>query len=285
MTGTNLVPLGTQTTTPTVVSNDKTHLVSIMRDSALIFPDLWLDVYIGEGEAGDHPRFARMFTKAACKRAKTPYEADLVVFCGGPDVNPIYYGEEKHSSVYVDNKRDEADIKLYEICLNEGIPMFGVCRGAQFLHVMNGGKLYQDIDGHQGDHQVWTLREGRQLGKVSSVHHQSVIPNKDGRMEVLAEAWQSKKRWRNDKEFSMRGTGDKDVEAFWYRDTCCFGVQGHPEYDGYAQFMQWTLNTLETLVVTNPDIDLIKSESGYVRRLRPELMAERDKSLVEKEAN
>src|SRR3546814_7943775 len=30
-----------------------------------------------------------------------------------------------------------------------------------------------------------------------------------------------------------------DIEAFFYRDTCCLGFQGHHEYKGYNAYTLW----------------------------------------------
>lgn len=200
-----------------------------------------------------------MFARAQCRRAPSVLEADLVVFSGGSDVDPQLYGEKAHKSTYHNTKRDDQDMRLYLMCLEHGIPMFGVCRGAQFLHVMNGGKLFQDVDGHNGDHAIWDLMNKKRIEKISSVHHQMVMPNRANGMEIIATAAQSKERWANDKNCF---TGDHlDIEAFFYRDTCCIGVQGHPEYEGYHYFTKWCLDLLNELVFCNPDLEWRKDGS------------------------
>lgn len=249
--------------------------ITLIRDTNLVMPELWMEVYV-EGDEYEQAAFAEMFVRAKCTKAKSPEEADLVVFTGGPDVNPIYYDEEKHFTTSFNAKRDESDLKLYEKCLNQGIPMFGVCRGAQFLHVMNGGKLYQDIDGHTGDHQIWDTRQKRIVGRTSSVHHQACIPNPGGGMEILADCFKSTERWLNP---SRKRTGNEfDVEAFWYRDTCCLGVQGHPEYKGYFSYLQWTLQQINDLILENPDTEV----RGRVRRLKGSILEQRNAEWAEK---
>lgn len=242
---------------------------TILKDTLLEFPELWMEVYIA-ADASEYPNFVEMFMKARCTKASSPETADLVVFGGGPDVNPIYYDEKPHSTTHFYSKRDEADLKLYETCVNLGIPMFGVCRGAQFLHVMNGGKLFQHVNNHTGDHQMWDFKHKRLIGKVSSVHHQMCIPNRAGGMEIIADAHESTERWENPEK---KSTGKlSDVEAFFYRDTCAFGVQGHPEYRGYHQFAVWTLEQINELIVCSPDLEM----RNNVRRMKEDLMAERD---------
>lgn len=227
------------------------RVVTFLRDTALTYPDLWMDVYIA-GSPSEERQFAEMFIRARCKKAATPLDADLVVFTGGPDVDPTLYQERPHSSTRVDISRDKKDLELYQLCKAEGIPMLGICRGAQFLHVMQGGKLYQDVDQHHGEHPIWDLKNKKLVLGVSSVHHQLVRPHEG--MEIIATcAGRSKLRHLNDKEYET-GAG-KDIEAFFYPKTCVIGIQGHPEYFGYDAFTHWSLHLINQLVMENHSIE------------------------------
>lgn len=243
--------------------------VTVLRDTTLTFPELFMEVWV-EGDASEQRAFAEMFIRARCTKADSPDTADLVVFTGGADVDPQLYGEVKHATTYFSTARDNRDMTLYSECLEKGIPMFGVCRGSQFLHVMNGGKLYQEVDGHTGDHPIYDIKKKQHIQRVSSVHHQMVIANRSLGMEVIADTHKAKVRWKNptDKVIGQMS----DVEAFFYPDTCCFGVQGHPEYKGYHQFLKWTLETIDELICQNPDL----TQVGRNRRLKPEIITQRD---------
>lgn len=248
------------------------HRVTLHKDPVLEYPEFWLEVFIADDSLAEQIAFAEMFVRARCTRAPSPLEADLVVFTGGPDVNPIFYGETPHPTTKWDTRRDEADIKIYEQCYNAGIPMFGVCRGAQFLHVMNGGKLWQDVDGHVGDHTLWDVKTRHMVQKISSVHHQMCRPNPEGGMILLADSMKARNRWGNESEH-VTGT-HPDVEAFFYRDTHCLGVQGHPEYRGYHEFMKWTLDQINEYIVCSPDTEL-QGEGRKYRRLKKSFLEER----------
>lgn len=260
--------------TPTTTG--KTRRVQLMRDGVTDFPPLWMAVYV-EGPAHEARPFAEMFVRSWCRRADTPDKADLVVFAGGEDVNPIYYDEEAHPQTSFNTKRDEQDMLLYAHCLDKGIPMLGICRGAQFLWVMNGGKLYQHIDHHVGDHPMYDVRKKTTIDRVSSVHHQCCIRNSDIGAEVIAEASVAKERWRNKTDKTV-GTM-ADVEAFFIRDTCCLGIQGHPEYKGYDQFLKWTFEQINDLIICNPDIKLTDNNQY---RMLPELIEQRSQLWAEK---
>lgn len=245
--------------------------VTLMRDHELQYPELWLEVFVQPDPAvfDDEARFAKMFSRARCSRAKSVLEADLVVFGGGSDVDPLLYGETPHMTTCCDPKRDEDDMNLYLMCLEHGIPMLGICRGAQFLHVMNGGKLYQDIDNHYGDHRIYDIRSKDFIHKVSSVHHQACRYNRDGGMEIIATNGDARKRAINATE---RNDGPKaDVEVFFYRESCCLGVQGHPEYKGYQAFTKYVLDLINETIICSPDIEWVDGQ----RRIKKELLEER----------
>lgn len=56
-----------------------------------------------------------------------------------------------------------------------GIPIIGVCRGAQMLCAAAGGYLIQDVNGHHGRHEVTTYDGNKFI--VNSIHHQMMVPN------------------------------------------------------------------------------------------------------------
>jgi putative glutamine amidotransferase len=71
---------------------------------------------------------------------------DGIFLAGGGDLDPSCYGQGVHFKTEgVDSLRDEAELILARWALEEGKPLFGVCRGAQALNVAAGGTLIQDI--------------------------------------------------------------------------------------------------------------------------------------------
>lgn len=253
------------------------HRITVLRDTSEPVPELWFGVYIADPSQWEQAAFANMFARAKCYRAETPSQADVVVFTGGPDVDPALYGEKPHVSYRGNKQRDTEDTTVYIECLEKGIPMFGVCRGAQFLHVANGGKLYQDIDGHHGDHGMFLLPGAQTPGKkpkidkVSSVHHQACIENRDGGMEILAVAGRSNERVLSP-DVPIEIGKKMDVEAFFYRETLCLGVQGHPEYRNYDHFTAWCLWQIQDQLNLCPDTKYVNG----MLRLNPEILAQRD---------
>lgn len=71
---------------------------------------------------------------------------DGLLFPGGVDVSPSFYGEEPHPQLgQVDDALDEAELALARWALADRMPVLGICRGIQLLNVAAGGSLYQDL--------------------------------------------------------------------------------------------------------------------------------------------
>ncbi|MDA8346901.1 MAG: gamma-glutamyl-gamma-aminobutyrate hydrolase family protein [Thermaerobacter sp.] len=71
---------------------------------------------------------------------------DGVLLSGGVDVDPRYFGEEPHQALgEVSPARDAFELALAKEALRLGVPVFGICRGAQVMAVAGGGSLYQDL--------------------------------------------------------------------------------------------------------------------------------------------
>ena len=243
------------------------HTIKLVQDTSMTYPELWLETYV-VGPYHEVAPFPEWLSRLRCTKAESADAADLVIFAGGADVNPALYGEKPHATTYFNEARDEEDIKLFDHCRDNGIPMLGICRGAQFLAVMHGAKLYQDVDNHNSDHAMYDRRNNTLVRKVSSVHHQMV--QKCAGMEVIAEAHKSSYRWEGPGVCNTQN-GHKDIEAFFFRDTCSLGIQGHPEYPGYHEFAIWAAREMEHFFNFNPDL----TSKGKFRRIKTEILEKR----------
>ncbi len=71
---------------------------------------------------------------------------DALLLTGGDDPDPALFGEEPHPNIeLVDSRRDLFEIALVRGAVDRGLPVFGICRGAQLLNIALGGDIYQDI--------------------------------------------------------------------------------------------------------------------------------------------
>ena len=77
---------------------------------------------------------------------------DGLLLPGGVDVDPAHYGETPIDALgRVDPALDRVELLMARWALDEGMPVFGVCRGIQVLNVAAGGTLYQDLPAQQPD--------------------------------------------------------------------------------------------------------------------------------------
>ncbi len=71
---------------------------------------------------------------------------DGVLFTGGGDIRPQYYGGENHPKVSgLDLERDRLEFELLKPALEMDLPLLAICRGIQVLNVGLGGTLYTHI--------------------------------------------------------------------------------------------------------------------------------------------
>lgn len=71
---------------------------------------------------------------------------DGILFTGGGDINPMYFGEEPIKELHsINPRRDKQELILAQLAVDRQIPILGICRGIQILASALGGELYQDI--------------------------------------------------------------------------------------------------------------------------------------------
>ena len=185
---------------------------------------------------------------AAIERAVA--KIDLLMLCGGEDVDPVRYKEPHHPKLGTLNvKRDEFEWKVLAAAVRQHKPVFGICRGAQVINVFFGGTLWQDLPTQFSKHEVLHRRSdasnvpvhdlkptthgflynlfGTVTQYVNSSHHQAVKDLAPG-FEICA--------------YSIDGV----IEAIGNDAIHVHGVQFHPErlydrYEPWKRLFQWVL--------------------------------------------
>ena len=115
---------------------------------------------------------------------------DAVCLSGGPDLDPDAYGApDRHPELGpTEPELDAFELELARGADERGLPLLGICRGAQALNVACGGTLHQHIDGHRqsepgptSTQEVEVVAGTRLAGvlgagtlAVNSFHHQAV---------------------------------------------------------------------------------------------------------------
>lgn len=186
---------------------------------------------------------------------------DGVVFLGGGDVNPAKYGKtDIHADVYgIDRERDLVESTLIKWCIDNDVPMMGICRGAQLINVMHGGTLHQDlpsigVHGHWGgQHGIKLASESRLCQGIgestirgASYHHQAIRRVGEGLIEI---GWDS-----------IDGTIEA-IESDPDRNTYILGVQFHPEMDA-----SWKKSSQEIFNHFVEQVARVRGLDGFERR-------------------
>lgn len=71
---------------------------------------------------------------------------DGLVIIGGRDVDPRLYGEKsREGTITIFPPRFEFEAALYRSARRRRLPILGICYGMQFINVLEGGALFQDI--------------------------------------------------------------------------------------------------------------------------------------------
>jgi putative glutamine amidotransferase len=119
-----------------------------------------------------------------------------LLLSGGPDLDPAAYGRAAHPELGpTEPQLDAFEVQLAREADTRGLPILGICRGAQALNIARGGTLHQHLpeitDGtvvhrqcQPGEEVTHTVRVaprsglagvvGRRRVAVNSFHHQSV---------------------------------------------------------------------------------------------------------------
>jgi putative glutamine amidotransferase len=76
---------------------------------------------------------------------------DGICLSGGPDIDPFAYGAgTRHAELgSTFPELDTFELAVARAADEAGLPLLGICRGAQALNVARGGTLHQHIDGHR----------------------------------------------------------------------------------------------------------------------------------------
>jgi len=192
---------------------------------------------------------------------KTP---DLILFTGGEDVNPDIYGEKEGKYTSVNKKRDEIESNIYWNFPK--VPKLGICRGAQFLTVMSGGKLVQHLENHGRDHTIQVENRGKY--HMTSTHHQMMYPfnmNKNEYELIGYSEFFRSKTYLNGNNEEIETTKDfLEAEIVYYPNTKSLCIQGHPEYNHCEQRTKdMCLNLIHNYLFSKKEIKNTKSSYSW----------------------
>lgn len=179
-------------------------------------------------------------------------DAQLVVFTGGEDVTPSIYGCKKHKTTYSNLKRDKEEQAIFNKIDPKKQVCLGICRGSQWLCVMNGGKLVQNVSNHATGY-THAITDGDKIYQITSTHHQMQYPfdldKKD--YDILFKSYEVHSKYYEGDKIDPMVIFDNEPEIVLYHKEGlpkCLAIQGHPEMIPESPVAEMISNLIKDLV-------------------------------------
>lgn len=172
-----------------------------------------------------------------------PEENAFLIIWGGADIHPDLYKHPLHSTTRPGGARDRAEWGLVQRAIEIGMPIVGVCRGAQMLCAAAGGFLLQNVQHHFGNHFLDTI-DGNVI-HTNSIHHQMMAGLEMIDHELVA--WHrpaplSRYGYKDDQWFEPSPNW-KEPEFVYFPKINGYAIQWHPEgMPGDCPATQYVLN-------------------------------------------
>ena len=161
-------------------------------------------------------------------------EVDGIVIGGGDDIGPDLYGGKLGISARLDPDRDAFERSLAEQALARGIPVLGICRGAQMLNVALGGTLDQNAWQTFGmERTIRTILPRRVVHLIEGTLLADLAGSRP--MKVNALHTQAVDALGNGLQVSARDEGGMVQAIERTSPPFALGVQWHPEHLFYAR--------------------------------------------------
>ncbi|MEO1138179.1 MAG: gamma-glutamyl-gamma-aminobutyrate hydrolase family protein [Pseudomonadota bacterium] len=160
-------------------------------------------------------------------------DVDGLIIGGGDDIGPDLYGGTLNMSARLDRTRDRFEHELAEAALAQGIPILGICRGAQMLNVALGGTLDQDAWATYGaSRKIKTILPKRDIELLQGTHLASI--SGAAPMRVNALHTQAVDLIGDGLRVAARDENGMVQAIERFADPFALGVQWHPEHLFYA---------------------------------------------------
>ncbi len=160
-----------------------------------------------------------------------------LVLTGGVDVIPAISGGASQYPNMPDEflpKRDEFERLIYAYAKDKRRPLLGICRGMQYINILEGGKVLDDLGLANEQHRRTSIDKihgldvlkstllheitGLDTGYVNSAHHQAIDPRQLSSSLLIS---------------AYSNTEDATIEAIEFKDKSnkafMMGIQWHPE--------------------------------------------------------
>lgn len=183
-------------------------------------------------------------------------DADIIIFTGGEDVDPTLYKCKRHPSTYSNLRRDLEEKAVFQTIKPNQL-VVGVCRGSQFLCVMNGGRLIQDVDKHaiRHTHTISEVGSSREY-EVTSTHHQMQYPFCIPQNQwtcLFVTAYNHRSPYYEGDQIENVPYEPEIVLYHSPNKPKCLAIQGHPEYMQHESPIIGRLNEIINKLIENED--------------------------------
>ncbi len=208
---------------------------------------------VGTGCSTSYP-FGKLFDES---RQVSPEDVragavDAIVIWGGEDISPSIYGHRVSRFTGASDHMSYRDLVEHSLALaamDRGIPIIGICRGAQLMCAISGGSLVQHVQGHAGrDHGI-TTDDGRSI-VTNSLHHQMMFPwETEHKLIAWASESLSDVYVGQDNENITKASEEVEPEVVFFPQTNALCIQGHPEFCGEQdEFVAYSLELATKLM-------------------------------------
>jgi len=170
----------------------------------------------------------------------------ILVLHGGEDISPSLYGQKPSQRTGASDElsaRDISEVLLAKRAIELGIPIFGICRGAQLACALAGGSLVQHVENHVGHHHDVITADG-EIYSTTTCHHQMMNPWNVPHELIAWSAPSLSDRYiiEGEKEIEM----PYEPEVVFFPQIKCLAIQGHPEWmPKSSAFVQYCLKLVE----------------------------------------
>lgn len=158
--------------------------------------------------------------------------ADALVVWGGEDISPSLYKHQvnRRTGAGIEpSRRDTLEWNLMHAARDKGIPIIGICRGAQMLCAFSGGSLFQHVDGHTGRGAHGATDYNGVTVEVSSLHHQML--NVEGTNHILVQQASKRLSGRYYAQDDMLASEPEvEPEYVYFPEVKGHAIQWHPEF-------------------------------------------------------